>query len=100
MKNVNLFVIVFQTHTTAEHNFANYLFFLTHLLNKPDTEHTGQVCFIENFISMGFFFRLLKQESYVWEMYQSRKWDFFPIGECFRRQYESGSGGSGTTNEN
>lgn len=32
-----------QTHTSAEHNFANYMFFLTHLLNKPDTEHTGQV---------------------------------------------------------
>ncbi|UJR09568.1 hypothetical protein I4U23_013803 [Adineta vaga] len=67
----------FETHTTAEHNFANYLFFLTHLLNKPDTEHTGQ-------------------ESYVWEMYQSRKWDFFPVGDCFRRQYESGSGGTTT----
>ncbi|CAM4882414.1 unnamed protein product [Rotaria socialis] len=68
----------FETHTQAEHNFANYMFFLTHLLNKPDTEHTGQ-------------------ESYVWEMYQSRKWDFFPIGDCFRRQYEGG--GSGTTAE-
>ncbi|CAF2856854.1 unnamed protein product [Rotaria sp. Silwood2] len=67
----------FETHTQAEHNFANYMFFLTHLLNKPDTEHTGQ-------------------ESYVWEMYQSRKWDFFPIGDCFRRQYESGSGGTST----
>ncbi|CAF1337487.1 unnamed protein product [Rotaria sordida] len=33
----------FETHTQAEHNFANYMFFLTHLLNKPDTEHTGQV---------------------------------------------------------
>ncbi|CAF1140795.1 unnamed protein product [Rotaria sordida] len=68
----------FETHTQAEHNFANYMFFLTHLLNKPDTEHTGQ-------------------ESYVWEMYQSRKWDFFPIGDCFRRQYESGSTGTTTT---
>ncbi|CAF2800627.1 unnamed protein product [Rotaria sp. Silwood2] len=67
----------FETHTTAEHNFANYMFFLTHLLNKPDTEHTGQ-------------------ESYVWEMYQSRRWDFFPIGDCFRRQYEPGGGGATT----
>jgi len=65
----------FETHTTAEHNFANYMFFLTHLLNKPDTEYTGQ-------------------ESYVWEMYQSRKWDFFPVGDCFRRQYEPGGGGA------
>jgi len=30
-------------------------------------------------------------------MYQSRKWDFFPIGDCFRRQYESGGGGGTTT---
>ena len=27
-------------------------------------------------------------------MYQSRKWDFFPIGDCFRRQYEPGGGGA------
>jgi hypothetical protein len=26
-----------------EHNFANYMFFLMHIINKPDTEHTGQV---------------------------------------------------------
>ena len=32
-------------------------------------------------------------------MYQSRKWDFFPIGDCFRRQYESGSGSGGATTE-
>jgi hypothetical protein len=30
-------------------------------------------------------------------MYQSRKWDFFPIGDCFRRQYEPGGGGAATT---
>jgi hypothetical protein len=28
-----------------EHNFANYMFFLMHLINKPDTEYTGQVFF-------------------------------------------------------
>ena len=28
------------------------------------------------------------QESYVWGMYQQRIWDFFPVGECFRKQYE------------
>ena len=38
-----LFVVLGKIISTAEHNFANYLFFLTHLLNKPDTEHTGQV---------------------------------------------------------
>lgn len=28
------------------------------------------------------------QESYVWKMYQERCWDFFPTGDCFRKQYE------------
>lgn len=28
------------------------------------------------------------QESYVWKMYQERLWDFFPAGDCFRKQYE------------
>ncbi|CAF0745111.1 unnamed protein product, partial [Didymodactylos carnosus] len=68
----------FEVHTTKEHNFANYMFFLTHLLNKPDTEHTGQ-------------------ESYVWELYQKRDWNFFPVGDCFRRQYEPGGS---TTDQN
>ena len=30
----------------------------------------------------------LFQESYVWELYQQRCWDFFPVGECFRKLYE------------
>lgn len=59
----------FDTHVMNEHNFANYMFFLMHLINKPDTEYTGQ-------------------ETYVWEMYQQRCWDFFPVGDCFRKQYE------------
>ncbi|KAJ8309071.1 hypothetical protein KUTeg_013945 [Tegillarca granosa] len=59
----------FETHVQNEHNFANYMFFLMHLINKPDTEYTGQ-------------------ESYVWELYQQRCWDFFPVGDCFRKQYE------------
>ncbi|KAF3850104.1 hypothetical protein F7725_019823 [Dissostichus mawsoni] len=59
----------FETHTLQEHNLANYLFFLMYLINKDDTEHTGQ-------------------ESYVWKMYQERCWDFFPTGDCFRKQYE------------
>uniref|UniRef100_F6XF06 Ryanodine receptor 3 n=1 Tax=Ornithorhynchus anatinus TaxID=9258 RepID=F6XF06_ORNAN len=59
----------FETHTLQEHNLANYLFFLMHLINKDETEHTGQ-------------------ESYVWKMYQERCWDFFPAGDCFRKQYE------------
>lgn len=36
-----------------------------HLINKPDTDYTGQ-------------------ETFVWEQYQKRCWDFFPVGECFR----------------
>ncbi|XP_064602338.1 ryanodine receptor 2-like [Liolophura sinensis] len=59
----------FETHVQNEHNFANYMFFLMHLINKPDTEYTGQ-------------------ESYVWELYQNRSWDFFPVGDCFRKQYD------------
>ncbi|XP_072187894.1 ryanodine receptor 2 isoform X7 [Excalfactoria chinensis] len=59
----------FETHTLQEHNLANYLFFLMYLINKDETEHTGQ-------------------ESYVWKMYQERCWEFFPAGDCFRKQYE------------
>nr|XP_055028682.1 ryanodine receptor 3 isoform X6 [Misgurnus anguillicaudatus] len=59
----------FETHTLQEHNLANYLFFLMYLINKDETEHTGQ-------------------ESYVWKMYQERCWDFFPAGDSFRKQYE------------
>lgn len=33
----------FEIHTLREHNFANYMFFLMHLINKPETEYTGQV---------------------------------------------------------
>ncbi|XP_023317849.1 ryanodine receptor isoform X1 [Trichogramma pretiosum] len=61
----------FDTHVQQEHNLANYMFFLMHLINKPDTEHTGQ-------------------ETYVWKMYQQRCWDFFPVGDCFRKQNEAG----------
>ncbi|XP_037033206.1 ryanodine receptor isoform X4 [Bradysia coprophila] len=68
----------FDTHVQQEHNLANYMFFLMHLINKPDTEFTGQ-------------------ETYVWNMYQQRCWDFFPVGDCFRKQYEDelGIGGGG-----
>ncbi|XP_076313816.1 ryanodine receptor-like isoform X3 [Tachypleus tridentatus] len=59
----------FDTHVQKEHNLANYMFFLMHLINKPDTEYTGQ-------------------ETYVWELYQKRCWDFFPVGDCFLKQYE------------
>lgn len=41
-----------------------------HLINKDETEYTGQ-------------------ESYVWQQYQERCWEFFPTGDCFRKQYEN-----------
>jgi ryanodine receptor 2 len=47
-----------------------------YLINKDDTEYTGQ-------------------ETYVWDMYQRRCWDFFPAGDCFRKQYESELEGGG-----
>ncbi|KAL3078921.1 hypothetical protein niasHS_014703 [Heterodera schachtii] len=60
----------FEIHTTKEHNFANYLFFLQHLVNKDETEYTGQ-------------------ETFVREKYDNRDWEFFPVGECFMKQYEN-----------
>ncbi|XP_072031407.1 LOW QUALITY PROTEIN: ryanodine receptor 2-like [Amphiura filiformis] len=59
----------FESHTRKEHDLSNYMFFLMYLINKDETEHTGQ-------------------ESYVWQLYQNRCWDFFPVGDCFRKQYE------------
>ncbi|XP_076069948.1 ryanodine receptor isoform X2 [Oratosquilla oratoria] len=65
----------FDMHVAKEHNLANYMFFLMHLINKDETEYTGQ-------------------ETYVWNMYQQRCWDFFPVGDCFRKQYEEELSGS------
>ncbi|XP_028821570.1 ryanodine receptor 2-like isoform X1 [Denticeps clupeoides] len=62
----------FEMHTLQEHNLASYLFFLMYLINKDETEYTGQ-------------------ESYVWKMYQERCWEFFPVGDCFRKHYEDQS---------
>jgi hypothetical protein len=59
----------FELHVKQEHNMANYMFFLMYLINKPETEYTGQ-------------------ESYVWKLYQERSWDFFPVGDCFRFRQE------------
>jgi len=66
----------FDIHVQKEHNLANYLFFLMYLINKDETEYTGQ-------------------ETYVWDMYKQRCWDFFPAGDCFRKQYESELEGGG-----
>lgn len=40
-----------------------------HLINKDDTEYTGQ-------------------ETYVYQLYEKRSWEFIPVGECFLKQYE------------
>lgn len=56
--------------TLADACSMTHRFFFMHLINKPDTEYTGQ-------------------ETYVWEMYSNRCWDFFPVGDCFRKQYDS-----------
>ena len=64
----------FETHVEKEHNLAHYLFFLQYLIEKDENDYTGQ-------------------ETLVWDMYQSRTWDFFPQGDCFRKQYETELGG-------
>ncbi|KAI6657509.1 Ryanodine receptor 44F-like X1 [Oopsacas minuta] len=56
----------YEKHTSKEHYYPNYLFFLMYLINKHDTLYTGQ-------------------ESYVWDLYLQRKWDFFPIGCYFEK---------------
>lgn len=77
-------------------SFCSFRFFLMYLINKDETEHTGQVC-VPTHSRQGSpwrFYTLLSplsvpfQESYVWKMYQERCWDFFPAGDCFRKQYE------------
>ena len=116
----------FESHCQKEHNFANYMFFLMHLINKPDTEYTGQVwmhdlaaalqllhvpsssdriymyvshwspvieCVSIHLARDCVIWTWLKpvlciQETYVWELYQQRSWDFIPVGDCFRKQYE------------
>ncbi|XP_025103910.1 ryanodine receptor-like isoform X4 [Pomacea canaliculata] len=60
----------FEKHVMNEHNFANYMFFIMHLINKPETEYTGQ-------------------ETYVYKLYSQRCWDFFPVGDCFIKQHET-----------
>ena len=64
----------FDTHVTKEHNLANYLFFLMHLVKRSETDHTGQ-------------------ETYVWNLYLQRCFDFLPVGDCFRKQYEDNDSG-------
>uniref|UniRef100_A0A8D2Q4B3 Ryanodine receptor 3 n=1 Tax=Varanus komodoensis TaxID=61221 RepID=A0A8D2Q4B3_VARKO len=47
---------------------------------KEDMETKCFIC--------GIVYIMLICESYVWKMYQERCWDFFPAGDCFRKQYE------------
>ncbi|ELK05120.1 Ryanodine receptor 1 [Pteropus alecto] len=62
-------VVVPMAHVPILTTLSISRFFLMYLINKDETEHTGQ-------------------ESYVWKMYQERCWEFFPAGDCFRKQYE------------
>lgn len=108
-----------------------YRFFVMYLINKDETEHTGQVwqlslshtsiilelhcvttflvlnteaavfrgperqCYVSLILQVMRRTIVVKsvvcsvsQESYVWKMYQERCWEFFPVGDCFRKQYE------------
>ena len=38
----------FDIHVEKEHNLANYLFFLMYLINKDETEYTGQETYVWN----------------------------------------------------
>lgn len=104
-----LFCINLSTNAGLNVNmWACFRFFLMYLINKDETEHTGQVS-LNSFITgipptdsslllsvswltlrppLSLFSHPLLQESYVWKMYQERCWDFFPAGDCFRKQYE------------
>ncbi|OXB83885.1 UNVERIFIED_CONTAM: hypothetical protein H355_009369 [Colinus virginianus] len=74
----------FETHTLQEHNLANYL--------RVAVYHQVELMYhqrLESNIPLLRFVRKKKgQESFVWKMYQERCWDFFPAGDCFRKQYE------------
>lgn len=63
-----------------------------YLINKPETEYTGQVRDSSIYCFIGIHIRdlhwLLTKESYVWKLYQARSWDFFPVGDCFRFRQE------------
>lgn len=61
--------------------FKYYRFFLQHLVNKDETEYTGK--FLRLIINL-----FLGQETYIREKYDNRDWEFFPVGECFVKQYE------------
>lgn len=53
-------------------------------INKREKVMVG-ACLLNQVILLKLFFF---QESYVWKMYQERCWEFFPAGDCFRKQYE------------
>uniref|UniRef100_A0AAQ5XBZ1 Ryanodine receptor 2b (cardiac) n=1 Tax=Amphiprion ocellaris TaxID=80972 RepID=A0AAQ5XBZ1_AMPOC len=62
---------------------------------KEDMETKCFICGIGNeyfdTVPHGFETHTLQEhnlESYVWKMYQERCWEFFPVGDCFRKQYE------------
>ena len=85
----------FETHVEKEHNLAHYLFFLQYLIEKDENDYTGQVTnqsTLSGHVTPQYSLPV-GQETLVWDMYQSRTWDFFPQGDCFRKQYEAELGG-------
>ena len=47
----------------------DFRFFLLHLINKDQSDYTGQ-------------------ETFIRELYDQRNWEWFPVGESFLKQYE------------
>ena len=85
----------FETHVEKEHNLAHYLFFLQYLIEKDENDYTGQgtnESTLSGHVTPQYSLPV-GQETLVWDMYQSRTWDFFPQGDCFRKQYEAELGG-------
>lgn len=67
----------FETHVKKEHDLANYLFFLMHLINKPDTDYTGQESFVweqVSFVIIKIYFSKTSNEIF----------SFFSIENFFR----------------
>lgn len=64
-----------------------FRFFLMYLIDKPETEFTGQVRWGDPPV----LYALMKdysQESYVWNLFLEGNLDFFPVGDCFRFSQE------------
>nr|VZI27969.1 unnamed protein product [Spirometra erinaceieuropaei] len=81
--NSFLYLIVYFFVSTLGN--LNYFFFSCHLLDVAISFKTLNTI-VQSVTHNGK--QLVLTETYVWELYQQRCWDFFPIGNCFRKQYE------------